>query len=186
MLFRSGNSGGALVDAQGRLVGINTLITSYSGNYSGVGFAIPVNYAISLAQDIIEGKDPTHAQLGVSLTTVNAAIAQRYGFSVDEGAYVSSVVPDSGAAKAGLEVGDIIVQFDGQKVASASDLMLDVRTKNPGDQVTLKYVRDGQEAEAQVTLGSDENANSSPKSSSSADAQAPQQQNRNQRGDSTL
>ena len=110
----------------------------------------------------------------------------RSGFSVDEGAYVSSVVPDSGAAKAGLEVGDIIVQFDGQKVASASDLMLDVRTKNPGDQVTLKYVRDGQEAEAQVTLGSDENANSSPKSSSSADAQAPQQQNRNQRGDSTL
>lgn len=181
-----GNSGGALVDAQGRLVGINTLITSYSGNYSGVGFAIPANYAISLAQDIIEGKDPTHAQLGVSLTTVNAAIAQRYGFSVDEGAYVSSVVPDSGAAKAGLEVGDIIVQFDGQKVASASDLMLDVRTKNPGDQITLKYVRDGQEAEAQVTLGSDENANSSSKSSSSADAQAPQQQNRNQRGDSTL
>ena len=64
--------GGALVDADGKLIGINTLITSYSGNYSGVGFAIPVNYAVNLAQQIIDGKTPTHAQLGVSLSTVNA------------------------------------------------------------------------------------------------------------------
>ena len=63
-----GNSGGALVDADGKLIGINTLITSYSGNYSGVGFAIPVNYAVNLAQQIIDGKTPTHAQLGVSLS----------------------------------------------------------------------------------------------------------------------
>ena len=74
-----GNSGGALVDADGKLIGINTLITSYSGNYSGVGFAIPVNYAVNLAQQIIDGKTPTHAQLGVSLSTVNAQNAQRYG-----------------------------------------------------------------------------------------------------------
>ena len=70
-----GNSGGALVDADGKLIGINTLITSYSGNYSGVGFAIPVNYAVNLAQQIIDGKTPTHAQLGVSLSTVNAQTA---------------------------------------------------------------------------------------------------------------
>ena len=73
-----GNSGGALVDADGKLIGINTLITSYSGNYSGVGFAIPVNYAVNLAQQIIDGKTPTHAQLGVSLSTVNAQNAKRY------------------------------------------------------------------------------------------------------------
>ena len=85
-----GNSGGALVDADGKLIGINTLITSYSGNYSGVGFAIPVNYAVNLAQQIIDGKTPTHAQLGVSLSTVNAQNAKRYGLSVDEGAYVAA------------------------------------------------------------------------------------------------
>ncbi|MEI3230331.1 MAG: trypsin-like peptidase domain-containing protein [Gordonibacter pamelaeae] len=126
-----GNSGGALVDADGKLIGINTLITSYSGNYSGVGFAIPVNYAVNLAQQIIDGKTPTHAQLGVSLSTVNAQNAQRYGLSVDEGAYVAAVSAGSGAAEAGLQEGDIITKFDGQKVESASDLMLDVRSKNP-------------------------------------------------------
>ena len=72
-----GNSGGALVDSNGKLIGINTLITSYSGNYSGVGFAIPVNYAVNIAQQIIEGKTPTHAQLGVSLSTVTSQNAKR-------------------------------------------------------------------------------------------------------------
>ena len=151
-----GNSGGALVDANGQLVGINTLITSYSGNYSGVGFAIPVNYAINLAQQIIDGKSPTHAQLGVSLNTVNSQMAARYGLSANEGAYVASVTPNSGAAQAGLTVGDIVTAFDGKKVESASDLMLDVRGKNPGDVVTLTVVNgDGQQRDVQVTLGSD-------------------------------
>lgn len=166
-----GNSGGALVDAQGKLIGVNTLITSYSGNYSGVGFAIPVNYAVQLAQDIIEGKEPTHAQLGVNLTTVNAGIAERYGFSVDEGAYVSAVSPDSGAEAAGIKVGDIIVGFDGETVSSASDLMLDVRTKNPGDKVTLQVDRDGEQMDVEVTLGQSSGTTASSSSSSSSDAQ---------------
>ena len=155
-----GNSGGALVDADGKLIGINTLITSYSGNYSGVGFAIPVNYAVNLAQQIIDGKTPTHAQLGVSLSTVNAQNAQRYGLSVDEGAYVAAVSAGSGAAEAGLQEGDIITKFDGQKVESASDLMLDVRSKNPGDKVKLEVNRNGETKEVEVTLGSDESSQS--------------------------
>lgn len=150
-----GNSGGALVDDEGKLIGINTLITSYSGNYSGVGFAIPVNYAINLAQQIIAGEVPTHAQLGVSLSTVSAQTATRYGLAVDSGAYVAAVTPDSGAAAAGLVPGDIVTAFDGQPVESASDLMLDVRTKNPGDTVTLTVNSGGQEKEVQVTLGDD-------------------------------
>ncbi len=197
-----GNSGGALVDDEGKLIGINTLITSYSGNYSGVGFAIPVNYAINLAQQIIAGETPTHAQLGVSLSTVSAATASRYGLPVDTGAYVAAVTPDSGAAAAGIVTpthaqlgvslstvsaatasryglpvdtgayvaavtpdsgaaaagivpGDIVTAFDGQAVESASDLMLDVRTKNPGDTVTLTVNSGGQEKEVQVTLGDD-------------------------------
>ncbi len=159
------------MDAQGKLIGVNTLITSYSGNYSGVGFAIPVNYAVQLAQDIIEGKEPTHAQLGVNLTTVNAGIAERYGFSVDEGAYVSAVSPDSGAEAAGIKVGDIIVGFDGKTVSSASDLMLDVRTKNPGDKVTLQVDRDGEQMDVEVTLGQSSGTTASSSSSSSSDAQ---------------
>lgn len=152
-----GNSGGALVDANGQLVGINTLITSYSGNYSGVGFAIPVNYAINLAQQIIDGKTPSHAQLGVTLNTVNSQMATRYGLSANEGAYIASVGAGTGAAAAGLTVGDIVIAFDGQKVESASDLMLDVRGKNPGDTVTLTVVNgDGQQRDVEVTLGSDD------------------------------
>ncbi len=151
-----GNSGGALVDSNGKLIGINTLITSYSGSYSGVGFAIPVNYAINLAQQIIDGKSPTHAQLGVSLTTIDSQVAQRYGFSVDAGAYVSAITADSGAEAAGIEVGDIIIAFDGTSVESATDLMLDVRTHNPGDVVLVTVNRNGEVIDFEVTLGSDE------------------------------
>ena len=151
-----GNSGGALVDSNGQLIGINTLITSYSGNYSGVGFAIPVNYAINIAQQIIDGQAPTHAQLGVSLVSINAQMAQRYGLAVDAGAYVSAVAPNTGAAAAGIEEGDIITGFDGEKVESASDLMLDVRTKNPGDTVKLTVItEDGTSHEVDVVLGAD-------------------------------
>ncbi len=169
-----GNSGGALVNDDGQLVGINTLITSYSGNYSGVGFAIPSNYAIGLAKDIIAGKEPTHAQLGVNLSNVNASIAERYGFSASEGAYVSNVIEGSGAAAAGIEKGDIITAFDGQKVSSASDLMMDVRTKAPGDTVTITVNRDGETKDFQVTLGSDE---ASQKEKAAQRLQQQQQQN---------
>ena len=136
------------------------LITSYSGNYSGVGFAIPVNYAVNIAQQIIEGKTPTHAQLGVSLSTVNSQNAKRYGLKVDSGAYISAVNSGSGAAEAGLEEGDIVTKFDGNSVSSASDLMLDVRSKNPGDKVTLEINRNGDTKQIEVTLGSDESSQS--------------------------
>ena len=165
-----GNSGGAMVDAEGKLIGINTLITSYSGNYSGVGFAIPVNYAVSLANQIIDGKTPTHAQLGVSLSNVTPQMAQRYGLSADEGAYIAAVSPDSGAAAAGLQEGDIVTGFDGKAVESASDLMLDVRGKQPGDTVTLTIDRGGKSQDVQVTLGDD--------SSSQQRQQAPSRQQR--------
>lgn len=163
-----GNSGGALVDSDGKLIGINTLITSYSGNYSGVGFAIPVNYAVNIAQQIIDGKTPTHAQLGVSLSNVNAQNAQRYGLSVDSGAYVANVYSGSGAAEAGIEKGDIITKFDGNNVESASDLMLDIRAKNPGDKVTLEVNRNGETKQIEVTLGSDDSSQSATQQNSSS------------------
>ena len=150
-----GNSGGAMVDADGKLIGINTLITSYSGNYSGVGFAIPANYAVNLAQQIIAGETPTHAQLGVSLSTVNDQMAGSNGLAAESGAYVAAVAEGSGAEAAGLQEGDIITALNGEAVEGASDLMLAVRGEQPGDTVTLTVNRNGQEQEISVTLGDD-------------------------------
>lgn len=150
-----GNSGGALVDSDGKLIGINTLIASTSGQSSGVGFAIPIDYAMNIAQQIIDGKTPSHAQLGVSLTTIDSSMAQRYGLPVDSGAYITSVVAGSGAAQAGLQQGDIITKIDDQSVTSATDLVIAVREHNPGDTVSITYNRQGTEGAAEVTLGSD-------------------------------
>ncbi|NPD30522.1 PDZ domain-containing protein [Eggerthellaceae bacterium zg-1084] len=153
-----GNSGGALVDANGKVIGINTLIKSYSGNYSGVGFAIPINYAVNIANQIIEGKVPTHARLGASLSTVNGGIAKRFGLSATSGAYVASVAPGSGAAEAGLEEGDIVTAFNGKPITDASSLLLAVRGQMPGDVVKVTVNRDGVEKEFDVKLGSDGDA----------------------------
>ena len=94
----------------------------------------------------------------MSLSTVNAQNAKRYGLKVDSGAYISAVSSGSGAAEAGLEEGDIVTKFDGNAVDSASDLMLDVRSKSPGDKVTLEVNRDGDTKQIEVTLGSDESS----------------------------
>lgn len=162
-----GNSGGALVDKDGKVIGVNTLITSYSGNYSGVGFAIPINYAIALAQQMIAGESPSHAQLGVSLSTVNSSNAQRYGLKVSAGAYVAAVSAGSGADEAGIEVGDIITSFNGKKIESASDLMVAVRECNIDDTVDVVVNRDGSEKTLSVKLGSDAVSSAKQGSSSS-------------------
>lgn len=163
-----GNSGGALVDSQGKLIGINSMISSYSGSSSGVGFAIPIDYAIDLAQQLIEGKTPTHAQLGVSMAQINSSTAQYYGFSTSEGVYVANVYEGTAAAEAGIQKGDIIVSFDGQKVTSPSELTIDVRSKNVGDTVDVVVNRNGEEKTISVTLGSDETSLTSSSSSDSS------------------
>lgn len=150
-----GNSGGALVDKDGKLIGINTLIATTSGSSSGVGFAIPVDYAVSIAQQIIDGKTPSHAQLGVSSTTINSQMAQRYGLPVEKGAYVSAVTSGSGAETAGLAVGDIITKINDATVESSSDLVLTVRAYNVGDTVSVTFNRNGQEMTKDVQLGAD-------------------------------
>lgn len=150
-----GNSGGALVDKDGKLIGVNTLIASSSGTSSGVGFAIPVDYAMNIAQQIIDGKTPSHAQIGVTATSVNSQLAQRYGLSVDSGAYITSVTAGSAADKAGLKEGDIVTKVGDSTISSASDMVLAVRSHNVGDTVSVTYNRGGQETSVDVTLGSD-------------------------------
>ena len=151
-----GNSGGALVDDEGKLIGINSVIESYSGSSSGVGFAIPVNYAKKIADQIIAGKTPVHPYLGVTLTSVNGISSRQQNQAVTEGAQVVSVTQDSPAAKAGLEANDIITKIDDTEVTSADSLIMAMRTYDVGDKVTLTLVRGNDEKKIEVTLGSDE------------------------------
>lgn len=150
-----GNSGGALVNEAGELVGINSMINTTSGSSAGVGFAIPVNYAMKVAETIMAGKTVEHTALGVQVTTVNAQLARTYRLPVDTGAYVTNVVAGSGAAAAGLKVGDIITALGDQSILSGDQLILEVRSLEIGDKTTITYYRDGQEHTVDVTLGSD-------------------------------
>ena len=174
-VINPGNSGGALVDADGKLIGINSMLSSQSGDYAGVGFAIPINYAIGIARDVIDGKTPTHAMLGVSLSQVNSTIAQRYNLSADKGAYISAITAGTGAADSDLQVGDIITAIDGKAVNSATDVTLDVRAHKVGDTVTVTVNRGGESKDIQVKLTSDE--------SLAATAEDSQKQNQDQNQD---
>ena len=151
-----GNSGGALVNDEGKLIGINSIIESYSGSSSGVGFAIPSNYAVNIADQIIDGKTPVHAYLGATLSTVNALNAQQNNLGVTTGAYVVSVTEGSPAAEAGLQAGDVITKLDNDTVDSADSLIILVREHKVGDKVTLTVNRNGKDETLDVTLGSDE------------------------------
>ena len=151
-----GNSGGALVNDNGELVGINSIIESYSGSSSGVGFAIPVNYAIDIANQIIDGKTPVHPYLGITLTTVNALNARQNGLPVEYGAYVNEVTEGGPAAEAGIQAGDIITALNGEEVTSADGLIIALREHEVGEDVTLTVVRGDEQLDVKVTLGSDE------------------------------
>ena len=151
-----GNSGGALVNDKGELIGINSVIESYSGSSSGVGFAIPVNYAINIASQIIDGKTPVHPYLGATLSSVNALNARQNDLSVNSGAYVNEVAADGPAAKAGVQKGDIVTAVDGEEVTSADGLIIALREHEVGDKVTLTVVRGKDEKKIDVELGSDE------------------------------
>ena len=110
---------------------------------------------MKIAEQIIAGQTPSHAQLGVSLTTVNSSVAARYNLPVSEGAYVTRVTSSSGASKAGIAEGDIITKVGDSKVTSASDLIIAVRSHNPGDTVSVTFNRSGSEQTVDVVLGTD-------------------------------
>ncbi|MCL2756515.1 MAG: trypsin-like peptidase domain-containing protein [Coriobacteriia bacterium] len=153
-----GNSGGALVDSQGRLIGVTTLISSSSGSNSGVGFAIPSNYAMNIAEQIMSGEPVKHAFLGVTLQTVNSVNASQLGVSVSSGVYIDSVVPGSPADGVDIRRGDVVIAFNGKAVNSATELIIDVRGQLVGDTVTLTIVRGIRTFDVVVTLGADTDA----------------------------
>jgi putative serine protease PepD len=154
-----GNSGGALVDCDARLIGVPTAGATVpnpagppSGGSIGLGFAIPVDLATTIADELIKTGTVTHAYFGIATVPISEAAAARSGFP--QGLYVGSVDPTGPSAKAGIRASDVITTIDGQAATSNLQLEAITLTKKPGDTVKLGYVRNGQSAETTVTLGS--------------------------------
>lgn len=138
-----GNSGGALVDADGQLVGINTAIASQTGNYAGYAFAVPATIAKKVVLDLEKYGEVQRAVLGVTMQSVNDSIAKAKDLHQVEGAYVRSTTEDGAARKAGIQKGDIIVSINGNSVKTGSQLQEQIGEYSPGDEVTVGYIRDG-------------------------------------------
>ncbi len=149
-----GNSGGALVDSRGELIGINTaIISGGSGGNQGIGFAIPVNLARTVMDQLLANGKVTRGYIGVMLQEVDPDIASAFGLSEPTGALVSNVQPDGPAAGAGLEHGDILLSLNGDKIEDVNELRLKVSMMKPGTRVDLSVYRDGKQIEVPVTLG---------------------------------
>ncbi|MDG1702117.1 MAG: Do family serine endopeptidase [Opitutae bacterium] len=148
-----GNSGGALIDAYGRLIGINTAIFSRSGGSIGIGFAIPVNIALDVMKKLVEVGEVPRGLLGIYSQNVTLDIAEAFGLESTEGALVDQVQKDSPADLAGISHGDIIIKIDDQSIESSQDLRLKVSQMNPGAEVLVFLYRDGNLLEIPVVLG---------------------------------
>ena len=138
-----GNSGGPLFDSSGAVVGINSQIYSNSGGYQGIAFAIPINLARQVQEQIVKTGKVAHGRLGVQVQAVDQSLAQSFGLTSPAGALVAKVEPDSAAAEAGLQVGDVILKLNGQPIADSSTLSMRVNTTPPGEKVTLDIWREG-------------------------------------------
>jgi len=147
-----GNSGGALVDIEGRLVGINTAILSRSGGNQGIGFAVPVNLARYVMERIITDGKVKRGYLGVLIQPVTPELAKEFKLGEKTGALVGEVTPKSPAENAGLKEGDVIVEYNGKKVDDNRHLRLMVAQTPPGTKVTIKVIRDGKEKTLTATL----------------------------------
>ncbi|PXA05213.1 protease Do [Coraliomargarita sinensis] len=149
-----GNSGGALIDAWGRLIGINTAIVSRSGGSIGIGFAIPLNMALNVAQNLINSGEVPRGMLGLFPANLDRDMADAFGLETTQGALVNQVQPDSPAERAGIEHGDIIMKIDDIEIVSAPQLRLEVSQMLPGSKVMVTLIRQGKTMKLPVTLGS--------------------------------
>ncbi len=147
-----GNSGGALVNTRGELIGINTMISSMTGSYVGYSFAVPSNNARKIIEDIMEFGNVQRGILGVEGGELNGNASKELGISQTQGFYISKVAKNSGAEKARLQKGDIIIKLDTQNVATFADLSGYVNTKRPNDKIEVTYLRDGKTLMVPVTL----------------------------------
>jgi serine protease Do len=151
-VINPGNSGGPLLNLRGEVIGINTLIVSSTGFNIGLGFAIPITPANArIVNQLKSGQAPTRGQLGVYIRSVDEAIAKVYG--VDKGAYVSQVIPDSPAEKAGIKTEDIIVHYGDKQIDTEEELVQAVEQTKPGTEVPMTVVRNGKRVTVKVKIG---------------------------------
>ena len=162
-----GNSGGALLNLNGELIGINTAILAPSGGSVGIGFAIPGNMAQTLSRQLIQFGEIKRGLLGIKGMEMSADIAKAFNLNVQRGAFVSEVLPNSGSAKAGIKSGDVIVSLNGKPLNSFAELRSRIATTEPGSKVKLGLLRDGKPQDVEVTL------DKSTSSSASAEMIAP-------------
>ncbi|QXO19362.1 MULTISPECIES: Do family serine endopeptidase [Vibrio] len=156
--INSGNSGGALVNLNGELIGINTAILGPNGGNVGIGFAIPANMMKNLTDQILEFGEVKRGMLGVQGGEITSELAEALGYDSSKGAFVSQVLPDSAADKAGIKAGDIITSVNGKKIDTFAELRAKVATLGAGKTVELGIVRDGKSRSFDVTLGEQSNA----------------------------
>ena len=149
-----GNSGGALVNKKGELVGINTAIVSQTGSYTGYSFAVPVNIVKRVAEDLMDFGSVKRAVLGISMGTVDKKFADEMKLSAVSGVYINEVLKGSAAEKAGLKKNDVIISIDGQKITDASSVQAKVGSYHPGDKAVITFIRDGKQQQATVTFQS--------------------------------
>ena len=148
-----GNSGGPLFDTRGEVIGVNSQILSQSGGYMGLSFAIPIDVAMNVEQQLVTRGKVTRGRLGVTVQDVNQALADSFGLSKPSGALVSSVEPDGPGAKAGLKPGDVILSLDGKEISGSPDLPPRVADLKPGSTARLEVWRDRGRREVDVRVG---------------------------------
>jgi len=149
-----GNSGGALVDLQGRLIGVNTAILSRTGGFQGIGFAIPSDLARSIMDALVTDGKVTRGFLGVGPQDLTPALAEQFGLKPGtKGVLIREVSEDSPAAKAGLESGDVIVSLDGREISDSQRLRFAAAALRPGTEIEVRVLRDGQEKTVSLTVG---------------------------------
>lgn len=150
--LNAGNSGGALVNTSGELVGINTAIISPSGSYSGNSFAIPINIVKKVVEDLQEYGEVQRAIIGVSISDVTAELAEEENIDDVKGVYISEIVPGGAAEEAGMKAGDVIVSFEGKKTDTAAELQEQIGRKRPGDRVRVTVKRNNRKQEYDIVL----------------------------------
>ena len=151
-----GNSGGALVNTRGELIGINTMISSMTGSYVGYSFAVPSNIARKIIEDLMEFGNVQRGILGVEGGELNGTASKELGISQTQGFYINKVTKNSGAEKSGLNKGDIIIKLDELNVATFADLSGYINTKRPNDKVQVTYIREGKTKIIPVILSKNE------------------------------
>jgi serine protease Do len=147
-----GNSGGPLLNMRGEVVGINSQIFSRTGSFMGISFAIPIDYAFNVADQLMKTGHVTRGRIGVSISAVNRDLAESLGLPKPQGAAVGTVEDNSPAAKAGIEAGDVILKIDGRPVEGSADLSRTIRAMKPGTKTTLNVWRGGKTRDVPVTI----------------------------------